>query len=529
MSTSHSTTHGISDHHERNKTKNPAKTPATPVHPPERRSHRIQVESAQNSELSHHPRSQSPASNSEHSSSGVITSTISSAVGSVRTLFSTITSSGTKDGSSSHRSPVDTDSRANLVQHAVSDADTATDSKGSASLGSKPEGKAKRPSSDQDRIRWVAEQRNEVHTVIENLRGDLNHVKKLNEKYQISLQQLSQSHQQSTSQLMHLQQHLANTQSVNEKLQSENAILRQQVADLRERKDEAESAADILTLDPFFTRVDQISEAAVISNGNPSLASINAAVDDLVSDLLDTASEFESLQGHMATFQPHFFNQYLLDTLRQPQLKDDARGYLTDAILHDMLSGLLWNTFFADPAVYCARINNLHSNLSALHAEIAKDVPWSVSQRWRAITLANASKSCSPQACIHTSPITDVIIDFVAWAHSTPTEQFDRVGLNKSLTNIFWDAHQLSLIIKRDFLSSQVTVARARRVPTNDKFLSFHPHHSACVWSSMGVRVGDDVVGTYKLGLDLTDEKGAIKYLVKPEVITSALMRTILK
>jgi hypothetical protein len=89
----------------------------------------------------------------------------------------------------------------------------------------------------------------------------------------------------------------------------------------------------------------------------------------------------------------------------------------------------------------------------------------------------------------------------------------------KDLTVIFRDAHELSVVTKRDILSTRISVA------ITPSLGGFDPRYAETAWSGMDAEAGDDVLGHYSLGLVKRTQVGAISYLKLPKVSTTALIR----
>jgi len=89
---------------------------------------------------------------------------------------------------------------------------------------------------------------------------------------------------------------------------------------------------------------------------------------------------------------------------------------------------------------------------------------------------------------------------------------------------VFRDAHELSLVIKRDILSVRMSVSLYDRVGR-----PFHPQKGECVWPEMGVQPNDVVIGHYGLGLQGRTEVGEVSFLTLPRVTTTALLRQVEK
>jgi hypothetical protein len=114
------------------------------------------------------------------------------------------------------------------------------------------------------------------------------------------------------------------------------------------------------------------------------------------------------------------------------------------------------------------------------------------------------------------------MVECIAWAYCITLSSLDSIKrmIVKGLTAIFRDAHELSVITKRDILSTCVSVIITRR-----SLSGFKPCEAATAWSGMGDKAGDDVIGHYSFGLVKRTQVGATSYLILPKVSTTALIR----
>ena len=152
--------------------------------------------------------------------------------------------------------------------------------------------------------------------------------------------------------------------------------------------------------------------------------------------------------------------------------------------------------------------------------------PWAVRQRWRAIT-ANAT-SIMPELPRPEDLVQDLgrkVLDLIAWAYGQPPPTIDGIihaKLLQDINAIIHDAHQLSLLLKRDILSAQMTVSLNHRVGEQ-----YDPQMEESVWPEMGLKAGDTIVGVYGFGLRKVASNGESVEVIKPKVITSALLREV--
>lgn len=148
-----------------------------------------------------------------------------------------------------------------------------------------------------------------------------------------------------------------------------------------------------------------------------------------------------------------------------------------------------------------------------------------MSQRWRALAASGLSqRSSSPLLKESVKTATQYIVARIAWAYGLPATTMQPVApsLLKELTVIFRDAHELSIVIKRDILSVRMSITVYKHLDQ-----AFEPAEGECVWSEMGVKPDDIVIGYYGLGLEKRTETGEVFCLTMPRVITAALLRQV--
>lgn len=107
-------------------------------------------------------------------------------------------------------------------------------------------------------------------------------------------------------------------------------------------------AAVNYTLDPFNNRLDQISEAQVKSDGQPSVDGLNDTVDTIVMELIDQAAAMVNTDGQSTAEidgVPEAPSGLFL-ALARPELDADSHGLLLDALLHAKIIDTLHNQFF---------------------------------------------------------------------------------------------------------------------------------------------------------------------------------------
>lgn len=114
----------------------------------------------------------------------------------------------------------------------------------------------------------------------------------------------------------------------------------------------------------------------------------------------------------------------------------------------------------------------------------------------------------------------------VALAYRLPVAEFDIPHVSRLLREgliiIYREAHELSLMIKRDILSSHLTVTLYPRL-----YHTFEKERGEQIWPGMRLRVDDTVLGFYGLGLQKRTMDKGLFYLTLPKVFTTALLREV--
>ncbi|KAJ7021477.1 hypothetical protein C8F04DRAFT_1273694 [Mycena alexandri] len=318
-----------------------------------------------------------------------------------------------------------------------------------------------------------------------------------------------------------------------EQLAVERGNLNSQLKQMRhsaESRPNPSSKRGDLSLDPFDNKVDQVSEAAVKSG----VESLNDSLDTFTMALLDEAESLASRHSDSRLptadqrYQPN--NTKLLPALTQYADVEEKRGFLLDASLHHLVLSELDRLFFAgDPLPPTAD----EGFSGALLHELTKREPWTVAQRWRALTAtsgANLLYNPSKRKVLIDS-CGNSIVTMLAWVYRQPPETFQSLfsKIGARVESLFDEAGKLSILVRRDVLSVRmsVVVAAAR----SDGFLPYNPDRVSSVWPDMGTeaddeaKAGDEVVTLYKFGLKRQTEDGHISYLLKPEVATGAFLR----
>ncbi|KAJ7186849.1 hypothetical protein C8R46DRAFT_880466 [Mycena filopes] len=277
------------------------------------------------------------------------------------------------------------------------------------------------------------------------------------------------------------------------------------------------------SIDVFSSRLDQVSEASVKSG----VESLNDTLDSFVMEIMDKAEQLVDKHAHLAR-RPSDRDRRdnappLLCALAQPSLTDENRGLLLDAQLHDQLNTELHELFFSNDVIS----SRMESNgiVQAISEELLRREPWTVVQRWRAITamgvFALMNESHFAQSTAHQA---ENIIGLIAQTHGLTPTQFEDMSdsLSSGLRALYKEANELSVVVKRDVLSVRMTI-------TSVVATRFDPTAAASVWPEMGAVAGDEIVGRYKFGLMKRTENGERFDLIKPEVATTALIREICK
>jgi len=212
---------------------------------------------------------------------------------------------------------------------------------------------------------------------------------------------------------------------------------------------------------------------------------------------------------------------------------DDTRGFLLDALLHRRFVNLIFRSFFD-----CHVVGNASDSsrvLEDLWDTVRQRESWNVSQRWRAIT----SSAASP-ATDQVDP--DLSGNFVAEcckyieyalneAYLTPESRHVFKQVIKEavpgLHSLFFKAHSLSLKIRQEIITSRLSIITGYS-PADPLPSKFNPLTTTSVWADMGATGKDDVLGSYRFGLMQEHENGGTTILIRPEVVTTALLHYLL-
>ncbi|KII89495.1 hypothetical protein PLICRDRAFT_29719 [Plicaturopsis crispa FD-325 SS-3] len=281
-----------------------------------------------------------------------------------------------------------------------------------------------------------------------------------------------------------------------------------------------------LSLGLFDNSVDQISELHIASHGRPSLDGLNYDMDNLIHN---TLFSIESIQTHQqrqsekstrSDWSGPNKNHPVRIALTSEKLTNGHVGLLLDAFLHHTICCDLHTLFFANRVATCRRPGRTDI-LDDLFAQIVSSGDWTASQRWRALTASADSQIVDPAEYEgHAISLVHDLSPLISRAYRISLTTTDAVykRLQDNLVTVYRDAHKLSLIMKRDLLSSQISVTVCSDGSLSDGL-------GEDVWPSMGVEVDEPILGAYNFGLDRRSKNGAVDHLRLPKVFTTALLR----
>lgn len=132
-------------------------------------------------------------------------------------------------------------------------------------------------------------------------------------------------------------------------LMQERAEAQATIKRLRNAKDAQGSSQGTFSLDSFRDAVDQVSEAHVSFTGHPSVERLNEAIDNMVLEVLEQACEALAAHGDSITHfdvKPPPLDTPLFASLAKPSLTEDNRGFLLDALLHNLIVPFVYDMFF---------------------------------------------------------------------------------------------------------------------------------------------------------------------------------------
>ncbi|KAF7328905.1 hypothetical protein MVEN_02520200 [Mycena venus] len=297
----------------------------------------------------------------------------------------------------------------------------------------------------------------------------------------------------------------------------------------------SKGAADDSASDPFDNKLDQVSEAAVKSG----VESLNDSVDNFAMAVLDEAEDLANQNSHSSVPSPVHEQQHemkpklLMATLAEHCQTEEKRGFLLDASLHHGLVVELDRLFFSGEAV--PRGIDIRNIFGVFLRELTKREPWTVVQRWRALTAGTAGNLVHSSTKMWKTSIIEYsqsIVALFAWAYRQPLQTFEPLlpKIQTRLQTLYTEASQLSVMARRDVLCVRMAVTVAPIGPKGvEDYLSYNNDAVTSVWPDMKVVEGDEVIALYKFGLKKSNEKGQMARLIKPEVVTTALLREVAK
>lgn len=235
----------------------------------------------------------------------------------------------------------------------------------------------------------------------------------------------------------------------------------------------AEGPPQTFSLDSFQDTVDQVSEAHVKGNGHPSVERLNNAIDSLVFEVLEQVANL--VAAPVVGMWPS--DGVLFSAWAKPALTEECRGLLLDSALHSIVLPRLYRVFFQSEVVThrsdstepfedaFKHISKAGMPLSSVLVSTLmkwRTEPWAASQRWRALTASATSLMLdSSQNDEIATSIERIIVKYIAWAYGQHHSLFSepmRSKLFRKMNDIVRDAHYLSLVIKRDILSVEMSV-----------------------------------------------------------------------
>lgn len=124
----------------------------------------------------------------------------------------------------------------------------------------------------------------------------------------------------------------------------------------------------------------------------------------------------------------------------------------------------------------------------------------------------------------HAAALARDIVALLRRTYRVPAAKLDTVYriLSQGLVAVYQDAHELSLITKRDLLSARISVTVYSAGVLDDG-------RGEDIWPDMGngFVAGDRVIGVYSLGLEKVAKDGGTSHLALPKSFTTALLREV--
>jgi uncharacterized coiled-coil protein SlyX len=302
-------------------------------------------------------------------------------------------------------------------------------------------------------------------------------------------------------------------------------------------KEREQAAANDLKVDVFDSSVDRVSEAQLVS----AVEDVNSSIDEFVSTILDEATLLVTAHPAAVSEAPSFGH------IASPLMYEASRlapggenwGLLLDCLLHQRIVEFLHrevlSALFGVPlppdgesegiaklyGVVSETGESTSPNYSILcMTKLAEN--WRATQRWRSVT-ARALSSKLPEA-VWTSVVACVIQDVrscLAVTSHQPAEAFDGLinTTQSKVGQIVGSARILGIIAATDMVSVRVRTTLGTEKGDSKEVL----------WPEMNWKESDKDVASYSLGLVKIDEQGNSGVLLKPKVVTEALMRHVMK
>ncbi|KAF7290597.1 hypothetical protein MIND_01299800 [Mycena indigotica] len=288
----------------------------------------------------------------------------------------------------------------------------------------------------------------------------------------------------------------------------------------------------------FHNTADQISEAEC----QGLVQDLNSSIDDFISVIIDSADDLAPRRegSRLSSLRP------------RGRLSDSFHGEGDDAILrfatHNMhkfpgkqshfldvslhrylISHLIYYSF--DGNVVPRRLDNC-GQINATYENIKTDETWSISQRWRSLTAAYIPPE-NQDTHERNSRVEADYTFIVKLLNSTYAIGEDALRplaaeIKAKLVQIYDDANETVLKLRRDMISTQVNVVGTGIHPQTGRYPSFDPQTMSTPWERKG-RPREEVIGPYQLGLTKESRHQEVKFIIKPVVMTKSIFEDVLK
>ncbi|KAJ7207970.1 hypothetical protein GGX14DRAFT_634632 [Mycena pura] len=289
-----------------------------------------------------------------------------------------------------------------------------------------------------------------------------------------------------------------------------------------------------LSMDLFDIKADDISETAV----QVAVESLNHSIVTFIANLLEETEELAT--RHSDSRLPSVVRQLgynesaaLLQALAAYSSEEKTRDIFLEANLSNRLL-LMLDKFFSGDVVPQGLVEYLV--FDDLLSDLTKHHPWTVAQRWRSLTSGSNIWTSAPIVQDpDISRFAESTAVLFAWVYHQPPETFQPLTskMQTQLASLFDEAQKLAIVVRRDVLSVRMKVAICP-VLSNGTYASYNPELMNN-WPNVGVVPGDEVIGFHGFGLkrqteeqsraDPKADEECVSYLIKPTVITNALLR----